>query len=301
LALLTLKRWGEGWDHYEYRQKLPSWHSRELTGAPLWDFKPTRHLYIHGEQGIGDEVMFCSVIPDVLEMAETITIEVNPKVYEIVRQTWPKLRVVTEETPGDYTARIPLGSLACHFRRHERSFTGAEYFRPNPERVEFYQSELKKLGKGPYVALTWVGGTKMTRVEERSIHLGLFKPIMDEYTCVSAQYFDTNEMIEPERLEYGLPYITKESTGLSLAEQAALFKAVDAVVTVQQTAVHVAGSVGAKTFALISSHPHWRYGVTGESIPWYSSVTLLRNKNDWSEVIADALNRLKGYFRAHHA
>jgi hypothetical protein len=64
--------------------------------------------------------------------------------------------------------------------------------------------------------------------------------------------------------------------------------------------VHVAGSVGAKTLALISAHPHWRYGISGESIPWYDSVTLLRNKDDWSAVIGDALNRLKGYFRAHN-
>jgi Tfp pilus assembly protein PilF len=300
LALLTLGRWAEGWDHYEYRQKLSTWHSRELTGAPIWDFEPTRHLYIHGEQGIGDEVMFCSVIPDALALAEEVTVEVNPKVFEIVRQTWPQVHVVTEETPGSYTARIPIGSLSTRFRRSAESFPGTPYFKPDPNRVAHYREELRRLGNGPYVALTWVGGTKQTRVEERSINLGLFKPIMDAYTCVSGQYFDTNPMVEPERLEHGLPVIDEGSTGKSLADQAAFFKAVDAVVTVQQTAVHVAGSVGAKTLALISSHPHWRYGISGESIPWYDSVTLLRNKDDWSAVIGDALNRLKGYFRAHN-
>jgi Tfp pilus assembly protein PilF len=298
LALLSLQRWSEGWDLYELRQKKPKWDSRPHISAPLWDFKPVKHLYIHGEQGIGDEVMFLSVIPDVLALAQIITVEVNPKVYELVRQTWPELRVVTEETLGDYDAKIPLGSLACRFRRETQAFPGKPYVTPDPERVAFYRAELQKRGKGPYVALTWVGGNQATRILERSISIGLFKPIMDAYTCVSAQYgAEVNELIEHERRESGLPKIDDLSTGMDMAAQAALFKAVDAVVTVQQTAVHVAGSVGAKTFALISSHPHWRYGVTGENIPWYDSVTLLRNKDDWNAVIQDALHRLKGYFR----
>jgi hypothetical protein len=293
LALLTLQDWAEGWNHYEARQKLPSWHARDSVICPLWDFKPVNHLYIHGEQGIGDEVMFLSVVPDVLGLAQTITVEVNPKVYELVRQTWPQLRVVTEETPGDYDAKIPLASLACRFRRAPESFPGAPYVNPDPERVAFYREALQRLGKPPYVALTWYGGTKATRVEERTITLESMKPIMDAFTCVSAQYFDTNPMLEPERISCGLPQINKESAGLSLAEQASLFKAVDAVVTVQQTAVHVAGAVGARTYALISAKPHWRYGVEGHSLPWYDSVKLYRNRTNWADSVNAVLRDLK--------
>jgi ADP-heptose:LPS heptosyltransferase len=72
--------------------------------------------------------------------------------------------------------------------------------------------------------------------------------------------------------------------GEDLAAQAALFAAVDCVVTVQQTAVHVAGAVGAKTYALIGPTPHWRYGLTGD-MPWYRSVQLCRAKNGWAEQI----------------
>jgi ADP-heptose:LPS heptosyltransferase len=100
-------------------------------------------------------------------------------------------------------------------------------------------------------------------------------------------------MIEGERIAAGLHKIDDASPGLDLAEQAALFAAVDAVVTVQQTAVHVAGAVGAKTYAMIGSHPHWRYGVSGDKLPWYPLVRLVRQHNDWGDVVSRVLEALK--------
>lgn len=287
LATLTLKRWAEGWELYEYRQKLASWDSRKSLDVPIWDGSPVDHLYIHGEQGIGDEVMFASMLPYVTS-AKRVTIEVNPKLAGLIKQTWPEYTVVTHETPGDYDAKIPIGSLNKMFSK----FNEGAYLSPDAERVAFYRSELEKLGPGPYVALTWMGGAKATRVEDRSIRLDELRPIMDAFTCVSAQYANTNPMIESERVKAGLHKINDACTGDDLAEQAALFAAVDVVVTVQQTAVHVAGAVGAKAYAMIGSHPHWRYGVEGETLPWYESVRLFRQKDSWADVINNVLKAL---------
>lgn len=286
LATLTLKNWKDGWALYEWRQKLAHWDSRKSVNVPAWDGSEVDHLYIHGEQGVGDEVMFASMLPYV--KAKKVTIEVNAKLAKLIKSTYPEWDVVTEETDGDYDAKIPIGSLNTLFDK----FNEGAYFAPEAERVSYYREELKKLGPGPYIALTWMGGTKATRVEDRSIRLEELKPIMDKFTCVSAQY-ESNHMVEIERKKAGLHKINDECIGGDLAEQAALFAACDAVVTVQQTAVHVAGAVGAKTYAMIGSHPHWRYGVEGESLPWYGSVRLYRQKEDWESVIAKVLADLK--------
>lgn len=289
LAVLTLKQWKEGWKLYEHRQQLESWDSRESVDVPQWDGTEVDHLYIHGEQGVGDEVMFASMLPYV--KAKRVTIEVHEKLAKLIKSTWPEWNVVTTETQGDYDAKIPIGSLNGLFDK----FNEGAYLSPDVERVAFYRQELEKLGPGPYVALTWLGGTKATRVEDRSIRLKDLKSFMDDYTCVSAQY-NSNPMIEEERLEVGLHKINDECVGGDLVEQAALFAACDAVVTVQQTAVHVAGAVGTKTYAMIGSHPHWRYGVEGDSLPWYESVKLFRQKKDWAEVINNVKKALDADF-----
>lgn len=278
LALLTMKQWDEGWKFYESRQELEHWDSRKSVVAPMWDGSHVGSLYIHGEQGVGDEIMFASCLPFV--KARHVTVEVHAKVAPIIQKSFPDFDVVLQESPGDYDAKIPIASLMGRY-----GFNTTPYLNPDPWRVKFYRDELKKLGPGPYLALAWFGGMKQTRCEDRSMMLSELKPLMDAYTCVSGQYSDNNPMIESEREKCGLAKITEESTGLDLHEQAALFKAVDAVVTVQQTAVHVAGGVGAKTFAMIGAQPHWRYGTEGDSLPFYRDVRLYRRKTDWAEVI----------------
>lgn len=274
LALLSLKRWDEGWKQYEWRRRLPNWSAREKVKAAAWDGTYVDSLYIHGEQGVGDEVMFACCLPFV--HAKHVTVEVNPKVAALIQKSFPDFDVVTDEMECEYDAKVPIGSLVGMF-----GFNREPYLNPDPWRVEFYREELKKLGPGPYVAVTWVGGTKMTRVEDRSIGLDSLRPILDGYTCVSAQYHDTNPIVEQQRKAAGLAKINDESTGADLHEQAALFRAVDAVVTVQQTAVHVAGAVGAKTYALIGKRPHWRYGLEGDALPFYRDVRLYRQGDSW--------------------
>ena len=284
LALLTQKRWAEGWDEYEYRQKLESWDSRRTIAAPTWDFNQTEHLYVHGEQGVGDEVMFLSCLDEAIRRARHVTVEVHPAVAQLVRQTWPDVSVVTEEAKGDYTAKIALASLAVHFRRSEDAFPGVPYLKPDPALVEHYRARLSAVGPRPWVALTWLGGAKRTRTEERSLDLASLRPIMDQFSCVSAQYEHVQPFVKVERERNKLIALDDLCVGKDLAHQAALFEAVDAVVTVQQTAVHVAGAVGAKTFALINERPHWRYGMQG-NLPWYRSVSLYRKTSDWGSLI----------------
>lgn len=296
LALLTVGDFSDGWKYYEWRRKLAHYDSRPNIKVPIWDGLQVRHLYIHGEQGVGDEIMFLSIVDEAIKSAMHVTLEVNRKVAALARMTWPHIDVVTDETPGDYSAKIPIGSLAGMYRRNVGDFPGRAYLKPDPRRVEFYRSRLEEFGKPPYVALTWVGGIKATRVEHRSMSLSELKPIRDAFTCVSAQYNDRNPHIDVEAEKRGLKKINEESAGGDLAEQAALFKAVDAVVTVQQTAVHVAGAVGTPCFALIAHNPQWRYLMSGNRMPWYDSVQLFRKPEDGEWPVKDVLKALKREF-----
>ena len=296
LALLTVGDFSDGWKYYEWRRKLAHYDSRPNIKVPIWDGLQVRHLYIHGEQGVGDEIMFLSIVDEAIKSAMHVTLEVNRKVAALARMTWPHIDVVTDETPGDYSAKIPIGSLAGMYRRNVGDFPGRAYLKPDPRRVEFYRSRLEEFGKPPYVALTWVGGIKATRVEHRSMSLSELKPIRDAFTCVSAQYNDRNPHIDVEAEKRGLKKINEESAGGDLAEQAALFKAVDAVVTVQQTAVHVAGAVGTPCFALIAHNPQWRYLMSGNRMPWYDSVQLFRKPEEGEWPVKDVLKALKREF-----
>jgi len=64
---------------------------------------------------------------------------------------------------------------------------------------------------------------------------------------------------------------------------AALVSALDAVVSVDNSTVHLAGALGTKTAVLLNIDSDWRWGVEGVPCPWYRSVARLRQPaaGDW--------------------
>jgi hypothetical protein len=295
LARLTMRDWATGWDEYENRFHLERWDLRSKLDVPHWDGTGSKRVYLHGEQGVGDEIMFLSILPDLMAADIVPVIEVNKKLASLVKATWPGLEVYSSLDEAlaagvQVDAKCGLGSLGKFFRRLDASFPGTPYLKPDPALVEHYRQELTKLGPGPYIAVAWVGGVKSTRVQDRSLPLVNFAPIVTQGTAVCAQYGPHTE----EAASNELPIIDDASRGGDLHHQAALFVACDAVTTVAQTAVHVAGAVGANTYVLTPSKPSWRYGTQGSTLPWYNSIKLFRQtRDDWGTVIANITNELK--------
>jgi hypothetical protein len=66
------------------------------------------------------------------------------------------------------------------------------------------------------------------------------------------------------------------------------------VISVCQTAVHLAGALGVPTWCLTPAAPAWRYRIAGDTMAWYPSVTLIRQQHegDWGPVLADVAQRL---------
>jgi hypothetical protein len=69
---------------------------------------------------------------------------------------------------------------------------------------------------------------------------------------------------------------------------AALVDALDLVISVQTSVVHLAGALGKEAWVLVPRVPEWRYGNQGRDMPWYPSVRLFRQMStDWAEVLTE--------------
>lgn len=295
LALLSLGKWKEAWKEHHWRKKLKDvWHPRNEIDAPLWDGNTVGTLYLHAEQGKGDEIMYLSMLKEVLPLAKRIVVEVNEAIADLVKlMDYPTVEVVTSQEEAKdikFDAKYALGDLGYFFRNDAKDFDGKPYMNADPQRVEYYREELEKLGPGPYVGIAWLGGTKTTKVHKRTVGLGKWNKLLDGITAVSLQH---SEICEAEATKHGIPVFGDASRGKgSLAEQAALIEACDYVITVAQTVVHLAGALGKKTYVLVSDTPSWRYGVKTDKMPWYGSVKLIRQRKeqDWEKTIEYAHN-----------
>lgn len=322
LALLELRQWDKAWPFHEYRLRggapdeiaFRNYHGEEKT--PHWDGKSPGTVVIHGEQGMGDEIMFASCIPDALKVPGCKFIfEPSPRMEDSFRRAFPDVQVYgTNDTDGrawigelgrpDF--KIGIGSLPLHFRRRDSDFPGTPYLVADKGKRAWWGDKLRALGRRPNIGITWQGGVPSTRYDARSFHPAMYKPLFEaiDANWISLQYDSTAQLCvrqASEQLGVKINHWPKaveqrnEATGKSnnpLDELVALVSKLDLVISVCQTAVHVAGALGVPTLCLTPSEPSWRYGgVESEAMPWYGSVRLLRqarDTTDWAPVIARA-------------
>lgn len=331
LGLLEMRKWGEAWDLHETRLEgggneeaqaaIRNYHG-EGNMTPWWDGKAKGRVVIHGEQGMGDEIMFASCIPDAIATGAEIIIECSPRLHKAFARSFPGAKVFgTNNVDGkewidkwgvpDF--KCALGSLPKFFRRSAEAFPGKPFLLADPTLRAWWGEKLAALGRRPNVGLAWQGGVQWTRFDARSFHPSMFGPIL-QHDCnfVSLQYDvtaqacvkDIREQMGvkihhwPKAVEAKNPETGKQN---DLDDLIALISKLDLVISVCQTAIHVAGALGVPTLCLTPSEPSWRYGA-GEAtdMPWYGSVELVRQRNgskDWAPVIERANHALETFLQ----
>lgn len=293
LALLTQQNWPEAWKLHEYRyspQVATTSHRRDVP-APIWKGQPVARLFIHGEQGIGDEIMFLSMLNEARVMATEVVVEVEPRLIELVERSFPTVAVygnvqavLAHEAPFD--AVCAIGSLGQLYRQKDSDFPRKPYLKADPERVEYWRRQFAMQGPRPFVGVAWQGGTIGTRIQQRSIMPANLK-FAKRGTAISLQYGpDAKEQAK----EQGFVFYP-ESVGSSMDEVAAMMSACDVIVTVAQTVAHLGGALGLNVHVLTPKGSSWRYGRRAAySMPWYGSVYLHRQETDgdWGKPLNDA-------------
>lgn len=290
LANLTAQNWAQGWEDHENRfnRGIQTESYRRDYGCPVWDGTPGLRLAVHGEQGIGDEIMFLSMLPDVLKLCPDTVVEVEPRLMDIVNENF-KVPVYGNEKAmkaheKPFEAAIPMGSLGRIFRQKTVDFPGTPYLKADPERVAYWRRQYAMQGPGPYVGVAWQGGAKSTRIQERTI-----KPselaFAKKATAISLQYGD----YAGDGARAAGFLFWEESSGRDMNEQFAMAAACDMVITTPQTLVHVCGALGVPCHVLVPRFPSWRYGIA-ETMPWYNSVHLHRQRQEgnWAHPLAEA-------------
>jgi Flp pilus assembly protein TadD len=301
-----------GWTDYEARLRHPVFLRTNgelspevrgrLTLSPQREDLAGRRVLVVGEQGLGDQVMFASVLPDLAAIAAEVTCIVDPRLVRLFRRSFPGIVFAGagEGRQVDLAAAdrvVALGSLPLMFRRDESQFSGRPYLSPSPDVTAAWRRRLEATGDGLRIGLSWRGGVSRTRSAARSMDLADLRPLLDRDGCtfVSLQYGDVDAEIAAVNATLRRPVVSfPAAETFDMEDLAGLVGAMDMVVTVQTTLAHVTGAMGAPGLVMIPRWPEWRYGRQGERMVWYGSLRLLRQSDadDWSPVIAAIARRL---------
>ena len=257
-------------------------------------------VFVASEQGIGDCIMFFSILPDLCRDAKHVICQADTRLLELLKQCFPSVSFVRSGdvmTAQSITADrfIRLGSLGYTYRQTAAQFPGVSYLKSNPAIQSYWRSRLPSDPLKVNIGVSWRGGSPNRNGAARSLALDELSTILDRNDCnfVSLQYGDVASEIKQfnARRERKIQFFSSDEID-DFEDFAGLVDALDCVVSVQNTTVHACGALGKKCLTLLPRRPEWRYGVSGSEMPWYSSVELFRQPPEarWSGPI-DAINQ----------
>ena len=310
LGLINLMRgkYREGWEQFDYRFRLPknrSWRTCE----PRWNGSTLRGrtLLVMREQGLGDEIMYASCYGDVIASAEKCFVECDSRLEPLLARSFPDatflpLQDLMTSAASDPVVPVDIrsyaGSLPRYLRGSLRDFPRHQgYLKADPQRMQYWGERLTALGDGLKVGISWRGGTSVTKRGRRSFALTDLSPLLSVagVQWVNLQYGERSDDIARLQSEGGIKINDwPEAIDGGYDETASLVGALDLVISVCTSVIHLSGALGKTAWVLAPHVPEWRYGLTGDSMPWYPSVRLFRqpSPDTWQPVIAGVREQL---------
>lgn len=286
LCCADLYRQRYRWIGWECRSRW-AWEKASLDWTyPRWDGSQC-NLLVLGEQGLGDEMLFASCLPELLEQCERVTYECDPRLIPIFERTYPGVRFVSRFSDdarrpwpeayyaaGDYDAFIPAGDLPKLYRTNVRDFVFRPLLAHSGLRPRYYL-ELSRLGPPPYIGVAW--GGRLSRIDP------------DPLLCGPGTFIN-------------LQYDGQTHPGVHVLEQPSLDHTFALIACLEQvrgtiiTPIHMAGRLGLPTEVVLpapvyadpdnpndESHNRLRWEwPRGPATPWHPSVQIHQDTQQWT-------------------
>lgn len=320
-VLLFRREFDRAWPDYEYRisatgfgatlrsdpnsmilfESLPRWRGLEhsVSGA----------VAIWGEQGIGDQLLFSSLLPDLIATGVSFIYEVDGRLLPLYQRAFPGVRFVALHEPPAPELRkseavLLAGSLPGMFRATSASFSRQprQLLNALPERVAHYRGRLKAQGAGLKVALSWRSTRKDRQGREKSLPLAQLAPLfaVPGVVFVDVQYGDTaHEREEFNRIcpDARFVHFGEVNYYQDLEEVFAIIEACDLIVTTSNANAHFSGVLGKPVWLLyVGDQAPFHYWVQDEShrCLWYPSVKIVSESvpADWTKLIGRVAEKL---------
>lgn len=322
--LLLKKRFVEGWEGYEFRGKCadviavphyphrqPVWSGERLHGKTLLVFR---------EQGLGDEIMFGSLIAQAATDVQRLIIVASPAMFRLWQSTFNSQNRATDKvhvfadwypqpplwdtpaapdwlTTSGVDFQCPVGRLAFLLRPTVESFATPRISQTvEPALILKWQHRLANeaaLADKHRVGLMWCANAMRhcfdgaQRSMRKSVPLHEFNhlnPRPAQLQLVSlANAEHAAQLVSPDA-----PHMLDFSKYLTdLAETAALIKNLDLIITVDTSLAHLAGALGLQVWLLLGHSADWRWGENDDTSYWYVNVRIFRQSRagDWATVV----------------
>ncbi|TIX96179.1 MAG: hypothetical protein E5V24_02230 [Mesorhizobium sp.] len=268
--------------------------ANEWTGEDLGSDTLLIDLVEDDPRSLGRVIRHARLAGAAAGCAQSATIRVEPRLVSLVQRTFPNATVVPaqQNVVGDKFATFE--NLAWVFGRDaERLAADFVPLRVDPELVQTFRKRYRSMTDLPLVGLSW--GSKSHTKDVPDFPEWARFIAQTQATFVSLQYGQIKPALR--RLRNGndarLIYDDSVDQMVDMDRFAAQIAALDAVVTISNTAAHLSGALGVPTIFLIDDKFQTAWPVIGDRTPWYPKGLVIRKEGRaWPVVLDDVGRRL---------
>lgn len=300
---MALGQLDTAWDHYESRWIRPEVGEKPDLNIPEWQGESGegKSILVYREQGLGDEIMWATCLPDLAQEFNYIVYSCHPKLTTLFSRTYPEVAVIPNRVPrhpmmlGHFDYQVSIASLPRFFRRNKASFPlSPRLMQDDPIRTQHWRQRLQGVQPNLIVGLAWRSGYVDAIRDIHYLALDDLAPLLalPNVQFINLQYHLSEA--EKKQLDADFPGKVVHAYEIDLFDDldatACLMKACDLIIAPCTSTLMQAGALGIPALYLLAlQQDSWLLGERFQS-PWFPSSTVLAKEveSSWQVVIEQA-------------
>ncbi len=289
-----------GWKDYEYRWGAPKLKKENISQTYLLkNISELGRIFLCEEQGIGDKILYASLLHELDNKNYEIFLETDERLLPIFKRSFNHIKIVSKKNRPDlslFDSGFGIASLPGFLRKNIEAFKSQKirFLESDQEKKINFRKILKNKSSKQICGLAWKSGNEEIGAS-KSIGLENFAKLssLPNTIFVNLQYQASNDEIEFLRKKCNIDIINLKDVDL-FNDIDSLFSLVDAcdfVVTSSNVTVHIAGSLGKKSYLLIPNDKGklWYWHDKHTRSIWYPSVQIFTQltNSDWKKPLTD--------------
>jgi tetratricopeptide (TPR) repeat protein len=309
----------DGWRDYAARLNVPGKAPICDHGLPRWtgDALKRKRLLVTAEQGVGDQIMFASLIPALAASEINLIMDCEPRLVSLLARSFANVTVKPQqmETKGGVTcahygwlkaagganAAVELGSLPRILRREISDF-------PNPHRYLIADEQEKtrwretfsNAGEGPFTGICWrsgkTGGLRGLQYAPLEQWAAFIAHLPGTIVCV--QYDAAQDEIDALQTQSGRKIFVPQGIDQKqeLDRACALMSALDCAVSAPTAVSWLAAGSGTPTYKMLYDSSWTSFGADHEPFAPAAMCVKPAQAGDWRDGFSQTENLIKARF-----
>lgn len=279
----------EAFDNYEARWDWPDFPSERRTfDIPRWQGEDPRgkRILVWREQGVGDEIRFAGVLPDLLAAGARVTFECSPKLARLFCLSFPDAEVRAEPAAArrrakdyrDFDFEVPVGSLARYFRPTVETMRRKcrPWLKRDAEIENRIRADIGAAPHQPVIGVCWRSSNRNLYRNQHYMNAEYLSPLklLGAAKFVCLQYDECRDEVAALR-EMGLPIYDFGSIDQKndLVSASYLASACDLVVSAGTAVAELCAGLGIPTVLFGLRNSQIMLGTDG--VPWHPATRFL--------------------------